>query len=367
MTPTRFFRVIGGLSRPSIGLKLAEVLHLERRYRADDARGERQCSRHDPTSLHRGLERAAPYLGAQWLKQSVTRLGHAARHHHDVRIKNVEQVRHTGPENASRLADHLSGRRVASLRRFVDRLRGDLSQIAVHHAHQDRHALVAPQRFASALGDRRPRRVGLEASIVAALAAPSGRVDRCVTDLARHVGRSVIQLALENQSAADAGAEGHADDVPTTDRGAAPELAERGAIRVVIEGRLELDATGYLVAQRKILPPEVRRYYHQPFLAIERARGADADAQKVRSLRAGFLHFLRDDFLHHRCDPVHHRSRATLGQCWRGMHRDLPAAIHWHRAGNDVGAAKIYSNDVTLLRTHTGTGGLRTSVNKLEM
>src|SRR5436190_18855259 len=48
------------------------------------------------------------------------------------------------------------------------------------------------------------------------------------------------------------------------------------------------------------------------------------------------------------------------------MHRDLAAAIERHCPRDDVRAAKIHSDDVTLLRTHTGTGGLRTSVNKLE-
>src|SRR2546430_11532027 len=48
------------------------------------------------------------------------------------------------------------------------------------------------------------------------------------------------------------------------------------------------------------------------------------------------------------------------------MHRDLAASIERHCARDDVCAAQIHSDDVTLLRAHTGTGGLRTSVSKLE-
>src|SRR4029079_816970 len=124
---------------------------------------------------------------------------------------------------------------------------------------------------------------------------------------------------------------------------------------------------GDLVAQRKVLPAQVWRDDDDPFLAIERSRRPDADPEEIGSLGAGFLHCLGNDLLDHPCNTIDDRFRASLGECRRRVHGDLAAAVDGHRAGDDVGAAEVHSDYVALLHTHTGTGGLRTSVSKLEM
>src|SRR3989475_12553982 len=60
-------------------------------------------------------------------------------------------------------------------------------------------------------GDRGPRGVGLEAAIVAALAAAPVGIDCHMADLAGDVGGAVIDLAVEHDAAADPGADREAD------------------------------------------------------------------------------------------------------------------------------------------------------------
>src|SRR5437764_14996579 len=96
-------------------LQFTELLHLECRNGADDSGRERKRARYDTTSLHRRLERAPSHLGAERLKQSVTRLSDAARQHDDVRIEDVEQVCDAGAEEVRCLADDFSCRRIAAL------------------------------------------------------------------------------------------------------------------------------------------------------------------------------------------------------------------------------------------------------------
>src|SRR5207247_2319404 len=124
---------------------------------------------------------------------------------------------------------------VAVVRRVVDDLRGDARELALHVAG---HGRLGPRLdpLARAGGDRGPRGVGLEAAIVAALAAAPVGIDGHMADLAGDVGGAVIDLAVEHDAAADPGADREADDVVRAARRAAPPFAEDGAVRVVVEG-----------------------------------------------------------------------------------------------------------------------------------
>src|SRR5467141_1685617 len=105
---------------------------------------------------------------------------------------------------------------------------------------------IASQRLTRAFCDRGTRRVRLETSIVAALAASSGGIDRRMADLARHVRRSVIELSFEDQSSSDAGSERHPNDIAPAAGRTAPELAERRTVCVVVERGIEVNALGDL-------------------------------------------------------------------------------------------------------------------------
>ena len=123
-----------------------------------------------------------------------------------------------------------------------------------------------------------------------------------MADLASDVRRAVIKLSLQDQPAADTSPKRNADDVRSADSGATPELAERRAIRVVIEGCIELHSAGDLVSQRKILPPQIWRDDDDSLGPIERARCADADADEIGPLGPGLCHCLRDHLFDHAGD-----------------------------------------------------------------
>src|SRR5258706_476344 len=364
MTPTRFFRVIEFPRERS--LQLAQLLHLERRDRADNAGGKWKRARNNAARFDCGFERAALHLRAQRSEEGVSCLSDSTSEDDRIRIEEVEEIRHTSTEKPGSFADDFSGGRIAALRGIIDSLRCDLPQVAVDHAHENGLALVAAECFPRTFRDGRPGGVRLEASVIPAFAAAPGGVDRGVADLSGDVRCAVVQLTLENQSPTDSGSQSHADHVSATDRGTAPELAECGAIGIVVERGFETHPARDLVAQRKILPTKVRRHDDDAILAIERSRRSDADAQKRGLAGARFRDRLGDHLLDHSGDSIDDRGGAAISERLSGAHRDLTAAIDGHRSCDDVGAAQIYSDDVTLLRTHTGTGGLRTSISKLE-
>ena len=177
---------------------------------------------------------------------------------------------------------HLERELVAVVRRLVDRLGRDPCEVAAAVRRQS--ALGARlELLHGAQRDVRARGVGLEAAVVAALAAAALGVDGGVPDLAGHVRGAVIEPAVEDDPAADAGADGEPDRVPAPLRGADPPLAQHGAVGVVVERRREPQAVVDDLAQRQVDPAEVRREQHDAALGVERARRADADADDLRA------------------------------------------------------------------------------------
>ena len=146
-------------------------------------------------ALHRRLERAAGHLAAERHEEVVAGERHAAADHDHLGIEDVEQVGDADAEELGGVVHHLEGELVAVVRGLVDGLRGDPWQVAADIA-RGRPALGAGLDLLDrAQGDVGARRVGLEAAVVAALAAAALGVDRRVADLARHVRRAVVQLA----------------------------------------------------------------------------------------------------------------------------------------------------------------------------
>ena len=123
------------------------------------------------------------------------------------------------------------------------------------------------------------------------------------------------------------------------------------------------DAARRSVAQREILPAEIRRDDHDARFAIERPGRADADAEEIaRAPRRSppCVSAITSSIMPR--DPIDDGVGAAIGERRDRSHRDLAAAVLRHRAGDDVRAAEVDADDVTAPSTrHTGTGGLRTS------
>src|SRR5262249_27621753 len=127
------------------------------------------------------------------------------------------------------------------------------------------------ERLTRTLCDSGARCVRLEATVVAAFAATSRRIDGRMANLTGDVRCTMEQASVENESAADACTNRYANDVTRTFRCTTPPLAERRAIRVVVERRWQSHAIRDFIAQREIFPTEVWRDDHDPALSIERA------------------------------------------------------------------------------------------------
>ena len=100
------------------------------------------------------------------------------------------------------------------------------------------------------------------------------------------------------------------------------------------------------VAQREVRPAEVRRRHHDAALAVERAGRADADADHVLAPRAGVRHGLRDHGVDHADDAVDDGVRALVGACGFRAQRQHVTAVFRQRAGDDVRAAKVDTDEV---------------------
>ena len=196
--------------------------------RPDQLRG------HDPADRHRRLERALRHLPLERTEEALARVGDAAEHDHDLGVEDVDHVGDAGAQELGGFAHDLVGQLVAVVRRLVDRLRGDLLQRAVHVVGEPAR-LARLDRLDRAPRDGRARRVGLEAAVVAALAAPAVDLDRGVADLARAVRRPVVEPAVDDDPAADAGPDGDPDHLPRAARRAHPPLAQHGAVGVVVD------------------------------------------------------------------------------------------------------------------------------------
>src|SRR5690606_34676909 len=118
----------------------------------------------------------------------------------------------------------------------------------------------------------RAGRVRLHATVIATFALATVCLDGHMTDLAGRIARTVEDLAVQHESAADPGTERQADqrvDVPPR---AQPPLTIRRAVRIVVQRRRQTDRVRDEVAQREVAPPEVRRVDDGASSAVQRPR-----------------------------------------------------------------------------------------------
>ena len=116
------------------------------------------------------------------------------------------------PRNSGGVVHDFEGEVVAVMGRLIDGLGRDLRQVSVDERGQPAHG-AGLDLLDRAQRDVGTRGVRLEAAVVAALAATALDIDRRVPDLAGDVRRAVVQLAVEDEPAADARADGDADGV----------------------------------------------------------------------------------------------------------------------------------------------------------
>ena len=117
-------------------------------------------------------------------------------------------------------------------------------------AHHDVVARLG-RRATGDLGDRRAAGLGLEAAPGATGAAPTVRLDDHVTDVAGVAGRTVEQLAVEHDAAADAGRHDHRQEVGVALRRAEPPLGEGQRLGVEVAVHVDSRSPRQPLAQRE--------------------------------------------------------------------------------------------------------------------
>src|SRR5204862_1830185 len=193
--------------------------------------------------------------------------------------------------------------------------------------------------FDGAFGDRRPRGVRLHAPVVAALTPPSIGVDADMSELGRRVGGPAIDVAIDDDPAADAGPERETDDVVRAARRSAPPLPVDRAVRVVVERCRQAEAFAHAVAQRHVGPAEIGRQQDDAGLGVERTRRADADA-------FDFLSRFLDRRLGKLDDPADHRIGALC--CEGRLRHDAMnlGAVLSNDSGYEIRSSDVNSDDV---------------------
>ncbi|MPM96529.1 hypothetical protein SDC9_143693 [bioreactor metagenome] len=138
---------------------------------------------------------------------------------------------------------------------------------------------LAPQRLTGA--------VLLPAAPVATRAdLPVGH-DAEVSPLAGHAPSAAVDLAVQDQATADAGAEGDHREGGAALPGAEPVLPPGRRIGVVVDHHRQIEAGLETLHQRFVAPGEVRREPYDPAGLVDPAGGADPDGAGVVVTRQG--------------------------------------------------------------------------------
>ena len=173
----------------------------------------------------------------------------------------------------------------------------------------------------------------LPAATLAAAARPAVLDHLDVPDLGADPEAAAVELPVDDDPAADAGADRHAHDEPLVATGAEPRLAPGGGVGVVLDDDGQADPLLDLLAQRPVPPAEqVRREVDLRTGPRRRSRRCRCRPPRPRARRAAS-----------RSPTAMRRRWSASASCGRGVHpvlREDRALLVDHAAG-DLGAADV--------------------------
>jgi hypothetical protein len=108
-----------------------------------------------------------------------------------------------------------------------------------------------------------------------------------VAELAAEPAVAAEQLAAEDQAAADADLARGVHEVADADRGALPELGERGEVGLIVDAERQLlvvDALAQQLDDRHVLPVEVRRDEQRAVLDVDQTGDGDGRPDRPQAL-----------------------------------------------------------------------------------
>jgi hypothetical protein len=206
----------------------------------------------------------------------------AAADHEAGRVEGRGEVGDADAEPLADVLEQFDAHRVALAGQLGDERSRDVGDVALD-ALDDlvRHRGVGGGQLAGLADQRVARAVLLPAAAVAARAAVAAGDDLHVPELARHAELAALDLAVLQDRAADAGAEGDHDQVVLAAAPAEAPLRPGGGVRVVVHHHGDREAAGDAVAERFVAPGQVGGEQDAVAVGVHPARRADADRVHV--------------------------------------------------------------------------------------
>ena len=183
--------------------------------------------------------------------------------------------------------------------------------------------------------------IRLPAAAAAAGAGLAVQHQQAVAHLAAGAAQSGDDLAVHDDAAAHAGAQGDEHHVAAAHGGTRHRLRQRGAVGIVAEAGGQAEVLRQHTAHRHIEPAQVIGADHHAPLGVAGTRGAHTDGGAVPGRQARLVQCQ----LHGAAHVRHHLLRRTAGSGGdAGLRDQVIAAVH--HAHGDVGPAQINADAI---------------------
>src|SRR5581483_2697554 len=264
---------------PGGGRRGAGTGSQDHRRRAVEARVVAERRGHDLQALQVDGHGTALDFGAERAPPALAGARDAAADHDHARVEEVQEVHDADAHGARRRLHQLDGQRVAGLGRRVHLGRGGRGAWAA----EDRRP-AGGEGFSGLVGDGGARGERLQAAVVAAVAAPAVQLDRHVAGLAGDAAGAEQQVVIDDDAAADTGADGEVDHVGDAAARAEAVLAEGGEVSVVAGADGQVAEGGQAVGEGQVFPAgQVGGLVDDAAPGVDGAGCDDANAHRARA------------------------------------------------------------------------------------
>src|SRR5215212_9741325 len=277
------------------------------------------------------------YFLAGWSQDELPRLGGAASDGYDLRIENVDEPGQADTQPPSRLFEDRDGSLVA--------LTGEPAHVLPEHLSFDGEPSQGGVRFfvgdlPRPAPDGRARGEGLEATVVAATAAWTGRVERHVPQFPARTLGAPQEDSVGDDATANPGAKCYEHLVIAVLAGPVAKLAPCRSVGVVLDGDPETRSPSYHLVQSDVLySVQVGREHYLVFCGQDQSRNGHANAA---DLEAG------PHLVDRSGDGVHQPVRRDRQGRVPDLVQDL--AVRRDDRSGDLGSPNVHSYGVHALR-----------------
>ena len=272
---------------------------------------------------------SSPSIGdhlARRPEQQLARLAEPAADDHHLGLEDVDEARDAGAQVAA--DPGRAPRRLGSPR-------------PARGARARARSTPSPYSDRATRSAAGPGGEGLEVPVPAAAAGRAARLDHDVAELGSAAGGAAVRAAVQDQAAADPGAEREHHDVPRPACGARPPLGDRRGVAVVVERDRQAVPLAHPVAQVDALERDVHGLERAARALVDPRRDPEAERLRHRALRGAAPRPSR------RARRAARPARsASLGRSMRAPER----AVARDDRGEDLRPADVDPDDPRLLQ-----------------